>query len=442
MKNITFRHKKIRMTYIAVSAITCFILAMVCPWFSGIYGQASADNYYKAYINGEYIGAADDEDVIKQAMVEARSRLNAESQSPQYVETELLIKNQKRVSGSYDSNSKLAESIYELMKSQTRQMKDKAYVLDINGFTITLESLEEVEALLQSAKSKYDSNNEYTTSLEVNNENGFKTITCILSRVQNADIKANDVHNVANIAFEQDIEIVESYVDPTQISELESAIHMISNEEESESQAELSIIVDSNIVYDEFYSLDTQYINNDQMYNNEQKILNEGSNGVKRFSADVRYKNGKEISRNIVKEEIITEAVAKVIEVGTVEPPTFIKPLKGGYISSYFEKRWGSFHKGIDWACNTGTSILASRTGTVVTAGWVNGYGYCVELAHADGTHTRYGHLSEFHVNVGQNVKQGDLIALSGNTGNSTGPHLHFEVIINGVQVNPLEYLK
>ena len=71
----------------------------------------------------------------------------------------------------------------------------------------------------------------------------------------------------------------------------------------------------------------------------------------------------------------------------------------------------------------------------------MNGYGYCVTLKHSDGKCTRYGHLSEVLVSEGQSVSQSDVIALSGNTGNSTGPHVHFEIIEDGVQVNPFTYL-
>ena len=103
--------------------------------------------------------------------------------------------------------------------------------------------------------------------------------------------------------------------------------------------------------------------------------------------------------------------------------------------------RWGRMHKGIDWATPVGTAVRASCGGTVVSAGWSSGYGYCITLRHPDGRQTRYAHLSKILVSAGQHVDQNERIALSGNTGRSTGPHLHFEIIINGSQVNPLSYL-
>ena len=98
-------------------------------------------------------------------------------------------------------------------------------------------------------------------------------------------------------------------------------------------------------------------------------------------------------------------------------------------------------HKGVDWACSVGTAVKASCGGTVVSAGWSNGYGYCITIRHPDGKQTRYAHLSKILVSSGKSVKQGDKIALSGNTGRSTGPHIHFEILVNGSQVNPLKYL-
>ena len=89
----------------------------------------------------------------------------------------------------------------------------------------------------------------------------------------------------------------------------------------------------------------------------------------------------------------------------------------------------------------TGTPVYASNGGTVAFAGWASGYGYAVYINHSDGRQTRYGHLSKVLVKAGQTVSQGQKIALSGNTGRSTGPHLHFEIRIGGQAVNPIKYL-
>ena len=94
-----------------------------------------------------------------------------------------------------------------------------------------------------------------------------------------------------------------------------------------------------------------------------------------------------------------------------------------------------------DGSCNQGTSVKASRDGVVTRARRYSAYGDCVDIQHEDGSMTRYGHNSKVTVTAGQQVKQGEEIALSGNTGDSTGPHVHFEIWIDGRRVNPLDYV-
>ncbi|SAK92932.1 peptidase M23B [Caballeronia fortuita] len=100
-----------------------------------------------------------------------------------------------------------------------------------------------------------------------------------------------------------------------------------------------------------------------------------------------------------------------------------------------------SFHPGIDFAGPTGTPILASAGGRVIAAGERNGYGNAIDIRHGDGLVTRYGHASRILVKVGDYVMPGQVIAEVGSTGRSTGPHLHFEVIVDGAQINPSPYL-
>lgn len=113
--------------------------------------------------------------------------------------------------------------------------------------------------------------------------------------------------------------------------------------------------------------------------------------------------------------------------------------LTSGYgwrISPIFNKP--EFHKGVDWAIPVGTPVKTIADGKVVYAGWGTGYGKYVKVVHPDGFATIYSHLSAFKVHVGEQVKQGEVVALSGNTGWSTGPHLYFQFFVNGTPVNPL----
>lgn len=119
----------------------------------------------------------------------------------------------------------------------------------------------------------------------------------------------------------------------------------------------------------------------------------------------------------------------------------YIWPVRGK-ITSQYGGRWGQLHAGIDISVPTGTGVKAAKSGRVTVSKWWGAYGYAVEIKHTDNTITRYGHNSRLLVAEGQYVYQGQTIALSGNTGRSTGPHVHFEVRIKGRAVNPLIYLK
>ena len=124
------------------------------------------------------------------------------------------------------------------------------------------------------------------------------------------------------------------------------------------------------------------------------------------------------------------------------------RPVAQGWISSYYGRRSDpftgrqAFHRGIDFAGPPGTQVLTVAHGVVTWVGDRAGYGRTVEINHGNGYVTRYGHNAKILVNVGDTVKKGQPIALTGSTGRSTGPHLHFEVLKNGVAINPLTFVK
>jgi murein DD-endopeptidase MepM/ murein hydrolase activator NlpD len=119
---------------------------------------------------------------------------------------------------------------------------------------------------------------------------------------------------------------------------------------------------------------------------------------------------------------------------------SFVKPLNGR-VTSEFGPRWGTMHKGLDLAAAAGSPIRAVTGGTVRRADWNGGYGNAVIIDHGNGLSTLYGHAASLNVKPGQKVNAGDIIAKEGSTGDSTGPHLHFEVRVNDKQIDPRPWL-
>ncbi len=181
------------------------------------------------------------------------------------------------------------------------------------------------------------------------------------------------------------------------------------------------------------------------------KIKQNGQTGSEEVVYEVTYVDGFETERTLISRTTVKEPVNAVLEVGTLMPAQylnnvsggnvggFIWPVDGGYISCPI---WGYYnHTGTDIAGKTGTAIRASSGGTVVYAGWMRGYGYTVKINHGNGIYTLYAHNSALHVVAGQYVQQGQLIASLGSTGNSTGPHCHFEININGAYKDARQYI-
>lgn len=294
---------------------------------------------------------------------------------------------------------------------------------------------------------------------------------------------------ILSVEFQENIEVIETYASQDQLSDVQTAYESITKEQENNEvyqvqagdclstiadkygmttgellainegmeidsnilvgdqivvmvpKPELSVVMREQTTYTEDYEADVQYVDNPNKYVGDDTVIQEPQTGNRTVTAIVSYNNGAETGREIIKQAINTEAVPKIVERGTMPLPTYIRPTTYGTLTSGFGARWGTIHKGIDWGVPVGTACRASRAGRVVSAGWSGGYGYCVVIDHGDGVKTRYAHLSSIQVSAGQYVDQGEVIARTGNTGDSTGPHIHFEIIVNGTAVNPAGYL-
>lgn len=216
----------------------------------------------------------------------------------------------------------------------------------------------------------------------------------------------------------------------------------------------LDVQIVKTVTYQVPLSYQTVTEKDDSQYTDYSKEKVEGMNGVQQCVDKVYYVNGAESKREIISRTVVTPSVNKVVVTGTKQRPKLNGPGESTgkmmwpvpslhTITTYFTYRWGSFHYGIDISGSGayGRTIVAADGGTVIEAGWVNGYGNCVKISHGNGLVTIYGHSSRLLVSTGQRVSKGQSIALVGSTGNSTGPHCHFEVVKNGTKVNPLGYV-
>lgn len=183
------------------------------------------------------------------------------------------------------------------------------------------------------------------------------------------------------------------------------------------------------------------YVEDSTLYVGESKVLVEGRQGTQEITVQKSIDSQGNTKEKIVDNHMVEDAQPRVIALGVKEKPAYMMPVEDYVISSSFGPRWGRSHEGIDLAVSAGTPVSAAADGVVIQSGWNGGYGISIYVDHGNGIITRYGHLSQAYAQVGRSVKQGETIGLSGNTGNSTGPHLHFEIRIGDEAVNPANYV-
>lgn len=208
----------------------------------------------------------------------------------------------------------------------------------------------------------------------------------------------------------------------------------------------ISVVSVVNSTSSKVLPFETHTENDDSMFIGETHLVTEGKNGNIQITEETVYENGEEQSFRVASEKITVQPVNRVVKIGTkykkVLECGLFYPLKGT-LSSPFGERWGSVHEGIDIAVAEGTNVKSAECGKVVRASEnAGGYGKLIVIDHGYGVETYYAHLSEIQVSEGQYVSADTVIGLSGNTGRSTGPHLHFEIVESGIPVDPLKYLK
>ena len=192
----------------------------------------------------------------------------------------------------------------------------------------------------------------------------------------------------------------------------------------------------------------------EKLYKGQTKVKQEGRKGRKEVIKEVTKENGQTVEEQVLEETLLEEPEPEITLKGTKERPKpaelasakvgtgkMTAPVSQLNVTSSFGPRWGRTHLGVDLAMPQGSSICAADGGTVIFTGYCGSYGNLVKLDHGNGIITYYAHCSQILAEQGSRVKKGDPIAKVGSTGNSTGPHLHFEVRVNGENVDPMGYL-
>lgn len=215
----------------------------------------------------------------------------------------------------------------------------------------------------------------------------------------------------------------------------------------------VSVVVTKEVTLEEKIAYSTEYKESAKLFKGETQTVTAGVEGKKLVTYEVKEANGTALEKEMIDEVVLSQPVTAVVNKGTATAAIASRSSgvtagtgalnwpKTGKITSPYGTRSRGFHNGIDIAAKTGDRISAAAGGKVVLASWSGGYGNCILIDHGNGMKTRYAHLSGYNVKVGDIVTRGEQIGRAGNTGNSTGPHLHFEVIVNGKTKNPINYL-
>ncbi len=348
--------------------------------------------------------------------------------------------------------------------SENFTFKVEASIITVDGQPIaTVKNEEEANKILNSIKNKYVNKevkqlsepsfvqnvkieNKYVREEDIlTNEKALSALTASKDQGKEHEIKEGDT--LFEIAINNDMSLQELLKSNPNLTET-TPLKIGSKVKLVVPVPLLSVITYEEAVYNQAIPKTIETIKNDKEYKTYKKVISAGKDGSKQVTAKITKVNGVEEKRDVISEKVLVQPVVEKVQVGTLNTPpkkaigNFIYPVRGRFTSGY-GPRWGTTHKGIDLACPAGTPIKASDGGKVVFSGWNSGgYGYMVKIDHGNGYQTIYGHNSKNAVSVGQQVAQGEIIGYVGSTGDSTGNHVHFEVIQNGISKNPLNFLK
>lgn len=385
-------------TMLAPVAAAVVLILTICFWTCN-------DSPLTVNVGGEYIATIENEHVLTQASAQMHSALsdtdtNEQTTAP-VMQVGLPTLGGTRTASVADVYEKLVDCNDAVVSNAAGLYVDGVFygaTEDTEGLSLALTQI------LDDAKARYD---ETTTT-----------------------------------TFENDVDVVTGVYG---VSCLKSAQEIIDSAKQNFS---IRLETDLTVEYEKLFT--TIYEYDETKLDTYSEVKQQGKSGTQRVYYRLVYVDGM-LTDSIVQSNTITvEPVDQIMVVGTRESysatGTFTWPVPyTRNVTSPFEHRWGTFHWGLDisWSGIYGQDIVASDSGTVIWAGWDNsGYGNYVIIDHGNGYQTMYAHCCEVYVSTGDKVRKGDTIAGVGSTGYSTGDHLHFEIIKDGVKVDPELYVQ
>lgn len=262
----------------------------------------------------------------------------------------------------------------------------------------------------------------------------------------------DDTMQVLDVKFKQEIQVQPREVLVADVCNLDEAkLAMKDTSLTGEAPVTVLVVLEKTKVEEVPFS--TSYEVDGTLRYGQTKTKQEGVNGSREVTIQLAQANGEEIARQEISSNTLVEPVDEILLEGAVVQTAsrslaqasdagMIWPTTATRISSYYGPRSGDNHSGMDIDGDSGDPVWAAKSGTVISAGYHGTYGNEVVISHGDGLQTRYAHMQSILVSEGDEVEIGQQIGLEGSTGNSTGSHLHFEVIINGSTTDPLPYIK
>ncbi len=404
--------------------------------------------------NGKVLGYIEDESVYNDALFLLRQRMPSSSEDYRSTFTPSYT-----VAAVSKSMNMSAETLCEAILADSQNV-DNAYGLYIDGeLCAAAKSYGDIQFIMQTFLDQYKTGTpgesvSFTGQTEiisglfasdkiVSSQNFAKTISTKRTETQfytvNDGDTAQSIANVANMSYERLLELNKSLTDTPQAGTsvlLEKELPVLSV------QNVRTVTVKESIPFSK------KTVKDDKQYTTYSKCVTQGQNGVREVMQQITEVNGVQVSCEVLSSTVVKAPVDAVYVVGTkkaskVGSGSFTWPVPGvRSISSPYGYRWGRLHRGIDISTSGiyGRTVVAADSGTVTVKNSAGGYGLHIIITHGNSYSTCYAHLSAVSVKSGQVVAKGQAIGKVGNSGHSTGPHLHFEIRKNNVANNPMNY--